>query len=126
VLRDVPRPELNTVASGIMEVRREAAPISVLAVIPDEYLDVVAPDPLDGCVEALGGQMEDVMDVYSALASAQTDHRLPKTYTCPVPGHEPNSLSLGWVLLGPPLDDWESEDFRIELLGYGEIRNLER
>src|SRR5215204_6122935 len=78
VLRHLPRPQLDAVPGGIVEVCGQAAALAVSAVVRHEDVDAVALDPFDGRVEHFRGEVQDVVDMDTALSASEPDHRLPQ------------------------------------------------
>src|SRR5215211_524768 len=117
VLRHVPRPHLDYVPVGVVDVGGAAVAVREL-----DLLDLLAAlaQPRHGGVVVLLGDLHREVNVQSAAAARQADLRPPQADARALAGHHPDRLAVG-----PALHHRQAEHAGVELLRRLEIHDLQ-
>src|SRR5215218_411241 len=114
-LRDVAGPELHDVP---VRIRHIGSPRVAEVVLED--VEPASPKAFDGAGVVLLGDVHRVMDMDAATAARHAHLRLPEPDPGPVTCQQPHRVPML-----PALDDGETEQLRVEMLGSIEIDDLE-
>ena len=118
VAGDVPGPELDEVAVGVVEVGGAGVRARREGVLGD--LRALGAQVGDGGVVVGLGDVHGEVDVDAAAAALEADLGLPEADPRAVAGHHPDRVAVG-----PAVDDRQAEQARVERLGGLEVDDFE-